>query len=73
MWCFIRVTSLLWIVREEADTHPWAVAHSSSRWERNNVTELARFENYFETDAEGNGCPLWSVSSAIRSRKTVYV
>jgi peptide/nickel transport system substrate-binding protein len=27
------------------------------RWERNNVTELVRFENYFETDAEGNSLP----------------
>jgi peptide/nickel transport system substrate-binding protein len=27
------------------------------RWERNNLTELARFENYFETDAEGNNLP----------------
>jgi peptide/nickel transport system substrate-binding protein len=27
------------------------------RWERDNVTELARFENYFETDAAGNSLP----------------
>lgn len=27
------------------------------RWERDSVTELVRFENYFETDAEGNALP----------------
>jgi len=27
------------------------------RWERNSITELARFENYFETDAAGNSLP----------------
>jgi peptide/nickel transport system substrate-binding protein len=27
------------------------------RWERNTVTELVRFEHYFETDAEGNSLP----------------
>jgi peptide/nickel transport system substrate-binding protein len=27
------------------------------RWERNSVTELVRFENYFETDAAGNSLP----------------
>src|SRR5499427_3104966 len=27
------------------------------KWDRNNVTELARFENYFETDAAGNSLP----------------
>jgi len=27
------------------------------RWERNNITELVRFENYFETDATGNSLP----------------
>ena len=26
-------------------------------WERNRVTELTRFEHYFETDAAGNGLP----------------
>lgn len=26
-------------------------------WDRNNLTELVRFENYFETDAEGNALP----------------
>src|SRR5215470_231183 len=27
------------------------------KWERNSITELVRFENYFETDAEGNSLP----------------
>src|SRR6266853_2126100 len=27
------------------------------KWERNSITELVRFENYFETDAEGNNLP----------------
>lgn len=27
------------------------------KWERNTVTELARFENYFETDAQGKSLP----------------
>jgi peptide/nickel transport system substrate-binding protein len=27
------------------------------RWERNQVTEMVRFENYFETDANGNSLP----------------
>jgi len=27
------------------------------KWERNNIAELVRFENYFETDAEGNSLP----------------
>jgi peptide/nickel transport system substrate-binding protein len=27
------------------------------KWERNSITELARFEHYFETDAEGNSLP----------------
>ena len=27
------------------------------RWERNSVTELVRFEHYFETDAAGNSLP----------------
>ena len=26
-------------------------------WDRNNITEMVRFENYFETDAEGNSLP----------------
>src|SRR5262245_36173980 len=26
-------------------------------WDRNNLTELVRFENYFETDAEGHSLP----------------
>ena len=41
------------------------------RWERNNVTELARFENYFETDAEGNGCPIWELSAHPKSEDRV--
>jgi peptide/nickel transport system substrate-binding protein len=27
------------------------------KWERNSITELVRFENYFETDADGNSLP----------------
>ena len=28
-----------------------------AKWDRNNITELVRFENYFETDAAGNSLP----------------
>ncbi len=41
-----------------ADTHPIGCGpFKFVRWERNNVTELVRFENYFETDAAGNSLP----------------
>jgi peptide/nickel transport system substrate-binding protein len=42
----------------QADTHPIGCGpFKFVRWERNNVTELARFEHYFETDAEGHSLP----------------
>ena len=51
--CFIAPDS-----EAQADTHPVGCGpFKFVRWERNNVTELARFENYFETDAEGNSLP----------------
>jgi peptide/nickel transport system substrate-binding protein len=43
---------------EQADSHPIGCGpFKFVRWERNNLTELARFENYYETDAEGNALP----------------
>jgi ABC-type transport system substrate-binding protein len=43
---------------EQADNHPIGCGpFKYVRWERNNLTELARFGNYFETDAEGNSLP----------------
>jgi peptide/nickel transport system substrate-binding protein len=43
---------------EQANTHPIGCGpFKFKRWERHNVTELERFENYFETDAEGNPLP----------------
>jgi ABC-type transport system substrate-binding protein len=42
----------------QVDTHPIGCGpFKFVRWERNNLTELTRFENYFETDAEGNNLP----------------
>jgi peptide/nickel transport system substrate-binding protein len=42
----------------QADTHPVGCGpFKFVRWERNNITELVRFENYFETDAAGNSLP----------------
>jgi ABC-type transport system substrate-binding protein len=42
----------------QADTHPVGCGpFKFVRWERNHVTELVRFENYFETDAAGNSLP----------------
>ena len=42
----------------QANTHPIGCGpFKFKRWERNEVTELERFENYFETDAEGNPLP----------------
>ena len=42
----------------QADTHPIGCGpFKFGRWERNSVTELIRFENYFETDASGNSLP----------------
>jgi peptide/nickel transport system substrate-binding protein len=43
---------------EQADTHPIGCGpFKFVKWERNSVTELVRFENYFETDAEGHSLP----------------
>jgi peptide/nickel transport system substrate-binding protein len=43
---------------EQANMHPIGCGpFKFVRWERNSITELARFENYFETDAEGNNLP----------------
>lgn len=43
---------------EQANTHPIGCGpFKFVKWERNSVTELVRFENYFETDAEGNSLP----------------
>jgi ABC-type transport system substrate-binding protein len=42
----------------QAHTHPIGCGpFKFVRWERYSITELARFENYFETDAEGNNLP----------------
>ena len=41
-----------------ADLHPIGCGpFKFVTWDRNNLTELVRFENYFETDAEGNSLP----------------
>lgn len=43
---------------EQADTNPIGCGpFKFAKWERNNLTEMTRFENYFETDAEGNNLP----------------
>ena len=43
---------------EKADLHPIGCGpFKFVKWDRNNITEMARFENYFETDAEGNSLP----------------
>ena len=43
---------------EQADLHPIGCGpFKFVTWDRNNLTELVRFENYFETDAEGNSLP----------------
>src|SRR5919197_4344201 len=43
---------------EQADMHPIGCGpFKLVKWERNSITELVRFENYFETDAEGNSLP----------------
>jgi peptide/nickel transport system substrate-binding protein len=42
----------------QADTHPIGCGpFKFVRWERHSVTEVVRFENYFETDAAGNSLP----------------
>ncbi|PON19551.1 hypothetical protein C2W62_02070 [Candidatus Entotheonella serta] len=46
---------------EQANTHPIGCGpFKFKKWERYEVTELERFENYFETDAEGNPLPYLS-------------
>ncbi len=43
---------------EQANMHPIGCGpFKFVRWERHSITELIRFENYFETDAEGNSLP----------------
>jgi peptide/nickel transport system substrate-binding protein len=43
---------------EQADMHPIGCGpFKLVKWERNSITELIRFENYFETDVEGNSLP----------------
>jgi len=43
---------------EQADMHPIGCGpFKFVKWERNSITELVRFEHYFETDAEGNSLP----------------
>jgi ABC-type transport system substrate-binding protein len=43
---------------DRADTQPIGCGpFKFVRWERDHITELVRFENYFETDAEGNPLP----------------
>src|SRR5919198_905099 len=43
---------------EQADMHPIGCGpFKFVRWERNSITELVRFEHYFETDAAGNNLP----------------
>ena len=39
-------------------------------WTRNNETRLARFENYWETDAEGHSLPYLDAIMANPSRRT---
>jgi ABC-type transport system substrate-binding protein len=42
----------------QADTHPIGCGpFKFKEWSRYEVTRLERFENYFETDAEGNNLP----------------
>ncbi len=42
----------------QADLHPIGCGpFKFVKWKRYDITELARFENYFETDAEGNSLP----------------
>ena len=43
---------------EQAHIHPIGCGpFKLARWERYSVTELVRFEHYFETDAAGNSLP----------------
>jgi peptide/nickel transport system substrate-binding protein len=43
---------------EDVDTHPIGCGpFKLVKWERHQRTELARFQHYFETDADGNSLP----------------
>jgi len=43
---------------EKADLYPISCGpFKFATWDRNNITEMVRFENYFETDAAGNSLP----------------
>ena len=43
---------------DQVDTHPIGCGpFKFNKWERHNVTVMDRFENYFETDADGNNLP----------------
>jgi peptide/nickel transport system substrate-binding protein len=43
---------------EQTDWHPIGCGpFKLVKWDRNNLTEMVRFENYFETDAAGNSLP----------------
>ena len=43
---------------EQVNVHPIGCGpFKFVRWERNGITELARFEHYFETDADGHSLP----------------
>jgi peptide/nickel transport system substrate-binding protein len=42
----------------QADTHPIGCGpFKFVKWERHNITVMERFENFYETDAEGNNLP----------------
>ena len=44
---------------DTADTHPVNCGPFKFKsWRRLDVTEMVRFENFWETDAEGNRCPI---------------
>jgi peptide/nickel transport system substrate-binding protein len=44
--------------KAQVDVHPVGCGpFKFVKWQRNGTTELARFEHYFETDAEGNNLP----------------
>lgn len=43
---------------DQADLHPISCGpFKFVTWDRHNITEMVRFENYFETDAAGNALP----------------
>jgi peptide/nickel transport system substrate-binding protein len=54
---------------EQANLHPIGCGpFKFVKWERHSITELVRFENYFETDAEGNSLPTSTASSTPKRR-----